>query len=458
MAAAHYRNRMTSLVRRSFPQSVRSFTAWLAAPHVWNVGPIPGFLVIGAAIGFFFVGVAGEEAIRQPCTAAQPCLPEPTGFTSFGLLLATVVAAFVHRAAARWLSLAFAVVLLLAGYPTLAQVWWVQAYAVAFVLLCWFVLRPEFGLMAMISFVDVSHHDRLPRPAQMARLRPRPGQVWLVVAFTVVALTGAATYVIQQAAAQTREAAARVVNGQVIAHEDFGILVSVEDVPVPVDVLYPSDYPLGSTLPLWVDDEGLTQPLSEPYDASWWMILTGLGGGLAFAVGWRAAGPELERRRLFSRAQPVRRVSAVLAGGRVTVLPPEDYLEDMFFPLSFPAVTSELDSVARALAGKAPELVRTVTLYGELEEGRWCGARLDNQTVAPIGPVEVSVLVGMWEVLDDLLDKVEHMSRYAGADPDVFGRAGDQAHQRMAELAAELRALRDTYPERPSVPPLDELP
>jgi hypothetical protein len=454
VAASRYRDRMISLVR----ESVRSFTTWLTAPHIWNVGPIPGFLVLVGAIGLFFVGVAGEAAIRQPCTAAQPCLPEPIGFTSFGLLLATVVAAFVHRAAARWLSLTFAVVFLLAGYRELPQVWWLQAYAVAFVLLCWFVLRPEFGLLAMISFEDVSHSARLPRPADLARLRPRPSQVWLVVAFTVVALTGAATYSIQQAAAQAREAAARVVSGQVIEHEDFGILVSIDGVGVPVDVLYPSDYPLGSTQPLWVDDEGLAQPLSEPYDASWWMILTGLGGGLAFAVGWRAAGPELERRRLFTRAQPVRRVSAILAGGRVTILPPEGYPEGMSLPLSFPAVTSELDSVARALAGKAPELVRTVTLYGVPEEGRWCGARLDNQTVAPTGPAEVSPLVGIWEVLDDLLDKVEHMSRYAGASPDVFGGASDRAHQRLAELLAEMRELRDNYPDQPSMPPFDEVP
>jgi hypothetical protein len=352
---------------------------------ILTITPLPEIVVVAGAIGLVVVGLPGVDTGRQPCTAEQPCLPEPIAFTGLGLLLATVVAVFVHRSAARWLALTFGAMFLMVGLQDLALVWWVQAYVAGFVVVCWVVLWPQHGWPATVSFMEYDEVVVPSRPERLPWLRPGRALVGGVLLLVALAAAVAVTSSVRQTAGEA-------------------------------------------------------------------FAVTGLAGGLAFAVGWRPIAANLDRRRLFRREQPLRRVQAVLVGGKVIVLPPS--AAELLIPtagtifhekaLVIPALTGRLDAISKALAGDRVQAVRTVWLYGEAAERAWCAVRLDAETVVPTGPATVAPVS---RVLTEMISIVDHMSRYAEhARPDVFGanRAGRAAAQ-FAHLDSQLRELINGY-------------
>jgi hypothetical protein len=191
--------------------------------------------------------------------------------TSLGLLIATVLAAFLDAWAARWLATAFVIVFGAASIFELTHVWWIHLGAAVFEgLLCWLVLWPREGVR------------KLWRDEVLALKT-------FSVCLALIAVGATVAWAVSQHAAVEREAIAEVVEAEVVAHEEFDIVVSLGGTTVlHVDVLNPPDYPIGSAVLLRVDAEGLTQPVSEPYDASLWLVLAGSTGGLAVAF-WRRA-------------------------------------------------------------------------------------------------------------------------------------------------------------------------
>ncbi|QSB13001.1 hypothetical protein JQS43_15200 [Natronosporangium hydrolyticum] len=157
----------------------------------WAWGPIPGLLTLAGAVVFVVVGYVGEVVSWRPCTVIDPCVSEPIGFTSLGLLLATVVAAFIHRTTARWLVIGFGAAFALAGWLELPQAWWVKAVAAGFeIALCWTVLRST-GVKS---------------PSARASTRKQ----WRIAAvlFALVAIAASVAYVPLQRAGEARVAAA----------------------------------------------------------------------------------------------------------------------------------------------------------------------------------------------------------------------------------------------------------
>lgn len=395
---------------------------------------------------FAVVGAAGEEAIHQPCTAAQPCVPEPIGFASLGLLVATVVTAFLHRPAARWLATAFVVVFLTAGVLELEQIWWVQAFAAGFEgLLCWLVLWPGGGTRAAVAALPAGGRTVPPRPDRLEW--PPDNSIILAGCSVILCLFGAAAWLVyawHQGWADSRQASATQVVTEVVEHGASRIWVALDDGSVlEVDVLYPTDYPVGSQLPLLIDNEGLTQPVSEPYDAGGWMIFTGFFGGMALAAGRVAASPALDRRWALSRPQPVRRVRAVGRKASLILLPPPGRTDALLVPVEdMPG----LDATVRAPAGTGDgDLVRPATLYGTPAEGQWCVLQIGDEVVVATGPakvidVDTAVREG-WELVKAMI-----------------GRAADDAYlsdparrQRLVHLERALRELlRDPYDDRPA--------
>lgn len=230
-----------------------------------------GWITFAGALAVFIIGFIGEELHWQPCTVDDPCLPQPIGMTSAGLLIATAFAAFLDARAARWLATAFVAVFAVASIVELTHVWWVHLGAAVFEgLLCWLVLWPRDGVRRL-------------RRDEVLALKTFSVCLALIAAGTTVA------WAVNQRAAVEREAAADVVEAEVVAHEEYHIVVSVDGITVlHVYVLNPPDYPVGSTVLLLVDADGLAQPVSEPHDADLWLVAAGATGGLAFAFWLRA--------------------------------------------------------------------------------------------------------------------------------------------------------------------------
>lgn len=238
----------------------------------WTRGPVPGLLTLAGAVLFVVVGYIGEVVAWRPCTVAEPCVAEPIGFTSLGLLLATVVTAFIHRATARWLVIGFGASFALAGWLELPQIWWAKAAAAGLEMaLCWTVLRPS--------------------PAESPSASARRRRLWRsgAVALALVALAASVAYVPLQRAGEARVAAAELVRTEVVDHDSLGVYVIIDSVVEQVAVIEPTDYPIGSIFSVRVDDRGLRQPESEEYEAGGWLFLAGLAGGVAVACYRRAA-------------------------------------------------------------------------------------------------------------------------------------------------------------------------
>src|SRR6185369_10199464 len=107
-----------------------------------------------------------------------------------------------------------------------------------------------------------------------------------VAAACVLAAVGCLAWgLLSQSRADAQQEAAARVDGVVVAHpDDITIMVRLPGDPartVAIWVLASATYPVGKGVPLYVDDRGLHQPVSQPYDATGWIgfavVLVGLG-------------------------------------------------------------------------------------------------------------------------------------------------------------------------------------
>lgn len=343
------------------------------------------------AILFVILVFPGETTHRLPCAADRPCLPEPLGFASLGLLLATVMAVLVHRRAARLLAIVFAGVFLAAGFLEVPHGWWADAAAVALTLLCWLVTRAAPAQRSSVADLPVAGRARVPSPGALPLLG-RGSLAWTMI-LLLVGAAAAITHEARQDAAAEQAAVAHLITGEVLQHGADQLEVGLADGTVrTIQVLHPDDYPIGSSLPVRVHPAGQLEPVSEPDDASGWMMLAGFAYGLALPLGWRALESNLARRRLFSQVQPVRPVAAVTVLGAVLIQPPDNRERALAIPTSaFPCAT-----------------VREAELYGEPATGRWCAVRIGCRVLSPEGPARLVAWPGPERALEppeDLSDR-----------------------------------------------------
>jgi hypothetical protein len=336
----------------------------------WRPKLEPGHLAW--PVGLFLLYVIVGPSTRVPCTVSDPCLTRPITFLGVGLAMSLVAAVFAHRWAARVLAAAFVAVFVTGVALEGAYRGWevVVGPPVVAIACWWFTMRCR---QASVAAAPVVAHAMVPGPARVTFFR-RSAVVWAGL-WAVAAILTAAGYQVSQQNAEARQAAATLVTGTVTGQLSDGVQVRLDDgTLLEVGVRDPEAYEAGSSLPLRVDDDGLRQPVSEPYDISAWMALAGFAGGVAVALGWRAAAVNLARRRLFTTRQPVREVRAARSFGRVVVRP----LSGSEGALEIPAY------------GVLPErTVRSAKLYGRPEARAWCAVEIDGDLVLPDGPAEV---------------------------------------------------------------------
>jgi hypothetical protein len=234
---------------------------------------------------------------------------------------------------------------------------------------------------------------RRERPPTVEDL-PRPGRVWrlagrvLLVAAVVCLGWG---WIVQHRVDAQQQAATRV-TAEVTAHVgESTVQVRLPEGLVTVGVFDVANYPIGSDMVFYVDDRGLHQPVSEPYDATGWLFLGVFLAAVAAAA--IARGVEIGHGpvRLFDVAQPVTEVSVVVGVGVVAV-----YAGDA--RPGEPAV-AEFRTRLRPVPERG---IRPASLFGVPAPGHWCAVVVDGEAIAPTRPLSTAGILAPPYGVDEL--------------------------------------------------------
>jgi hypothetical protein len=339
-----------------------------------------------ALIGVHISAVAVPSDVGDGCSTGAPCTPDPVGAASIGLLVAAAVTGKIYPRLPAWLAAGFLATLvvserLLRASP--ASPAWTYLCDVVFVVLCAVVggVRRDRSHPAAERWIADAPRERPPPPPGGP---PRQGAGWRLVAwmFAAVAVGCVSAGWYTQKEADARQQAASVVSAPVTGHPDgYTVEVDVRGRSTRVDVLDSGAYPLGTHLDLYVDGRGLRQPVAEPYDATGWVLVGVLLGGVAAACYFRGVETSYRPRRLFADAQPVSAVSALCGLGIVAVYAADARPGEPALAHFHTAVDEEDDD---------PDVgsgFRPATLYGVPVPGHWCAVVVDGQLLTPTRPV-----------------------------------------------------------------------
>ena len=345
---------------------------------------------VGVIVGL--VASAGSPV----CSAQSPCQPDQLGTVSLGLLAGAAFAGFLLPRLAPWLAGGFVVSLVVDERvlrPDLASPIWFYAVALAFV-----------GLCLLVAAVSRDRHPtdralqwlvgvRRERPPTVEDL-PRPGGVWrlagriLLVAAVVCLAWG---WLVQHRVDAQQQEATRV-TAEVTAHPDQStVQVRLPEGLVTVGVFDVATYPIGTDMVFFVDDRGLHQPVSEPYDATGWLFLGVFLATVAAAA--TARGVEIGHGpvRLFFEAQPVTEVSVIVGVGVVAV-----YAGDA--RPGEPAV-AEFRTRLRPVPERG---LRPASLFGVPAPGHWCAVVVEGEAIPPTRPLSAAGILAPPYGVDEL--------------------------------------------------------
>jgi hypothetical protein len=319
-----------------------------------------------------------------PCTLRTPCGPDVASWVELGLLVAPAIMVYAHRWAAAWGAVTCAVAWPLLDRFAIDRLGWAMFLPLVLALVAAFVARHRTA-----RFEHLSPRAMVSPPPALPRVG---GSLIVAAAVVFVASAGFGGWVAwRQDRVEQQEARARVAGGTVREQiDDDGVpVIRVEladGSSQRLKVLSTDDYPPGSPVEVLVDDAGLRQLRSQPYDLT--PLLTwSLGGlGLAVALLVRALQRRRDLRALFARPQPVRTVRVVDFYGIVHILVPAAdgrtaaefaiQVDETFPP---PDVGHEDDEELETTAA---------LLYGEPRSGRWVAVEVGGRVRVPVEPVD----------------------------------------------------------------------
>jgi hypothetical protein len=349
----------------------------LARPR-WQRRALAWTLPVAVA---WLVGLHVMATGTPVCTAQSPCRPDPLGNISIGLLAGAACAGFLYPRLAAWFAAGFLATLIVSErvlQPDVVSPAWLYLVDAGFVGLCVVVAevsRDRRPTDRAVQWLVGVRRERLP-PVQHL---PRPGGgwrlAWRLLLVAAVACLAWAWYAQHRADAQ-QGAAARA-TAEVTAHPDESTVeVRWPGGTAAIGVLDADEYPVGSRMDLYVDDRGLHQPVSEPYDATGWLLLGVFLAAVAAAAATRAEQLALAPRRLFEDEQPVTEVSVLVGIGVVAV-----YAGDA--RPGEPAVFE-----IRTRPTPVPERgIQPASLFGVPAPGHWCAVVVEGEPLAPVRPL-----------------------------------------------------------------------
>lgn len=122
--------------------------------------------------------------------------------------------------------------------------------------------------------------------------------------------------------------------------------------------------------------------LGRPSDApEEWLLLTGLAGGLAFALGWRSLDWSIKRRLFLSRSQPARRCTVLPLRFELMVVS-EDRRDPV---LVVPSSVWEEAHLEKLWVDAGPDGCPGL-LYGHPGSGRWAAAEVGGEIMLALAP------------------------------------------------------------------------
>ena len=364
---------------------------WQRRVLAWTL-PVAASVVTG-----LHVSVVGPSV----CTVREPCRPDLLGSVAFALLFTAAVSGLVFPRLATWFASGFVACLVVSErllQPSLVSPAWLYVVDAGLV-----------GLCVLLARVD-RHRPPTDRARQwlagVRRERPpavdlprRPGRVWRGAGW-VLASAAAAGLVWGWYAQQRTDARQRVatrVAADVTAHIDqFTVEVHLPSETVRIGVLEAANYPVGERMELYVDDRGLRQPVSEPYDATPWGFLGVFLAGIAFAfrlrgvereIGLGGCSPSSSRSPRSGRCRvlgwsPCTPVTHVRARRPSSAIP------------TGPAVHRDEDHGRLTFTGADLEAgLHAASLYGTPAPGHWCVVVVDGRPVVPTRPISARSVV-----------------------------------------------------------------
>jgi hypothetical protein len=364
--------------------------------------PLPGrrrrraasWLVVAAGVADLVV--LGFAAQSHRCTETSPCGPDVTGGVIVGLVTILPFLGFVHLWLAATCAATLAVVL--AGYdlayPSTASPLWAHLVTVAVAAVCVLVAS-----WTPLRYTAPTWPTELP-PRPPGAVRAGRAVAYLGLGLIAAGLACGVWSTFRQAEADAQQQAARVIVATVVSHADEYTLkvLRADGQSSTVDVLDVNDYPVGQALRLAVDDRGLRQPLSEPYDASLWWLLVMVLGVPGVGLVWRFADRAAGLHRLFREPVAVSQVYLRRRADRVLLFAGDAGPDDLPFgeievrdeilpPVELvPGPNAEEQAVLYALA----QPVESTVLYGLPVPGQWCTVTLDQIALTPRQPLQAS--------------------------------------------------------------------
>jgi hypothetical protein len=347
----------------------------LARPP-WQRRLLAAAIPLGALV---LVAVHTAAVGPVSCTVRDPCGPDPAGSAALGLLAAAGVAGVARPRLAAWFAGGFLAALVVSERVLRASAEspaWSYLVDLAFVGLC--ALRANLGQDRppsdrALQWLAVVRRER-PPPAAL----PRRGRGSRLVA-VVLAVPASACLLwgwYAQQRADEQQASAERVTASVTAHVDeFTLRVQFGDETATIDVIESRNYPVGERMEFYVDQRGLRQPVSEPYDASGWVFLAVLLAGFAVTLHAHGADQASALRRLFAQEQPVSEVSVLPGSGVVAV-----YAGDA--SPGEPAVAE-----VRFAGAELEPRVQPALLYGVPAPGHWCALAVGGEPILPTRPL-----------------------------------------------------------------------
>jgi hypothetical protein len=320
------------------------------------------------------------------CTPQVPCGPDWMASVYIGLLAASAAAGLIYPRLAAWFASGFVVLLIESERvlrPALISPAWLYIVDVGFVGLCVLlagVSRDRPPTERAQRWLAGVRRQRLPETTRP----PRPGSGWRAAGW-LLALPAAACLFwgwYAQTQAESREHNASRATGEVTGHVDnFTIEVRLAGETRTINVYDAVNYPVGQKIELFVDDQGLRQPVAEPYDATLWLLLGVLLAGSGAACRARGRERGQDARQFFHEEQPVTEVSVLPVFGGVAVYPGDARVGE-------PALLR----IRSAVANLEPDL-QPATLYGIPAPGHWCAVMVQGMLAVPRHPVSASTLV-----------------------------------------------------------------
>ncbi len=341
--------------------------------------PRADLVVAGAAGMIFLLTVLTMPEI--PCTVAAPCRPEPVTALAVGVLAAVAVMSFVHR----WAAVVAAVV---------CSVLWPVSDRVDESGLGWRGWLPLVLLAVTVAVarlrwpaasVAASRRQRPPASPRLPRFT-RHVAVGVLLLVCGIAVSGWTLWRQDRVAAQ--EAAARIAIAVVRQHLDDGAVIGLElsdGTLWHTEVVAADDYPVGSRAEILVDDAGLRQLRSEPYDLTMLLLPAVAAAGLGVAYLVRVASWRRALRRFLAGPQAVRPVRAMVRGAEVIVVVPGPGGDAEQFAVP---VAGEAEDEASGGTGMG-SAVRTepALLYGMVQPGQWCAVQIGARTYVAAEPI-----------------------------------------------------------------------